>query len=627
MVTSTYDTVGGDLPLSLGGGVSRATGTNDNAFDVFVGGLSLNLHITKETPYQRQTAEWRKEQVDQSAEAGEQTLSSWWLRSQMSFHGGAGVKYLDTTVDPQSLNRIRFDDSRGVDVWTPGEVKRLPDTELAVAGSGVTLMVSAYVGGTGYLVYANGTTLKALKSDGSTITYTVTGKTGSALSLVTDGSHYYVATTDSKIFKGPIDGSSAGTSIWDTGSASDVTLGWVKQRLIAGIGNKVYELAGTGPTLPTALYTHPSPGWKWTAWSDAPDSVLGAGKNGLNSSIFGFTLSDATGTPVLAPGSPIAVLPTGETVESLYLYVGSRLAIGTSAGLRVGDFDNNYGSFQFGPLSIQTDAPVTALTGRGPFVYAGSKAQGEGLLYRLDLGQPVEDGPLYAYATDLRAPVAGQTGVVDALTVTAEGRIVFSLRGYGVVREATTYSGRDAWLRTSRLRFNTVEGKQFKYGKVRTEGTGSVTIAAQTNLTPAMDVFTTATDQDSQRFALLAGAAEWVQLTFTVSGTGKLTSYQVLALPAQPRQRLFAIPVQLFDSEKNRHNNMVGYQGRAKMVLDTLEIIESRGDEVTVQCPVLGIDAVRCTVERIEFTQSSPPTPQKSYGLGGYANLVFRTST
>jgi hypothetical protein len=264
--------------------------------------------------------------------------------------------------------------------------------------------------------------------------------------------------------------------------------------------------------------------------------------------------------------------------------------------------------------------------GRGPFVYSGAQVEGEGLLLRLDLGTPVEEGPLYAWATDLRAPAA-VGGVVSSLTVTAAGLLAFAVTGSGVFRETTTYEGRDAWLRTGRLRFNTVEPKQFKYGRVRTEDTGTLTVEAATNRAELREVFTTPTERDSERFSLPNGAGEWVQLTFSLTGTGKLTSYQVLALPAQPRQRLFQIPVQLFDSEKNRHGRIIGYPGRAKVILDALEVIESSGDEVTVQVPVLGIDAVRCTVERIEFMQTSPPVAGKSYGLGGYANLIFRTST
>jgi hypothetical protein len=330
---------------------------------------------------------------------------------------------------------------------------------------------------------------------------------------------------------------------------------------------------------------------------------------------------------VLTPGVAIAELPVGETVTSLYLYVGSRLALGTSLGVRVGSFDNVYGSFSYGPLSVETATPVQSLAGRGSFVFAGAQVEGEASLIRLDLGLPVEDGPRYASAPDLRTPSATASGAVTGITVDSQGRLAFAVQGYGVVREAGTYGARPAWLRTARVRYGTVEPKQFKYGRIRSEGSGTIAVSAQTNVADPQVVYTTASDADSQRFTLPAGPAEWVQLTFTLTGAAILASYQVLALPAQTRSRLFSLPVAVFDSEKNRHGRLIGYPGRAKEALDTLAAIEGAGDEVTVQCPVLGIDAVRCTIERVEFVQASNPPPGKSYGLGGYANLVFRTTT
>lgn len=629
MVThSLTDTVGGDLPLPLGGGKADATGVLDHEFDVFVAGLAFNLHITKEQPYRRETAEWRKEQVDQAPEAGEQSLSNWWMRSQLSFHGGAGIKYLDTSTQEGGTNRIRFDTSRGIDVWTQGEIKLLPDTVLAATTAGRTLIATGRVGAESYVLYAAGTTLKAIrKQAGDTITYTVTGMTGTVKSLAVDGASYYLATSDGKVFSGPIDNGSPGTAKWDVPSVSDVTLGWAKQRLMAAVDNKVYELAGAGPALPAPLYTHPSPSWRWTTFSDAPDSVIAAGTSGLSSAIFAFTITDDTGTPVLSPGISLAEFPVGETVHSLHLYVGSRLAVGTSLGVRVGQFDNFNGAFTYGPLSVQTESPVTALTGRGSYVYAGAQVEGETSLIRLDLGMPVEEGGLYAWAPDLRTPAAGVSGEVTGLTVDADGKLVFAVRNYGIVREAGTYGARPAWLRTARLRYGTVEPKMFKYGRTRTEGTGTITVQAATNLVDTRQVYVAPSGSDGARFAMPDGPAEWVQLTFGLTESAKLTSYQVLALPAQPRSRLFSIPVAVFDKEKNRHGRDIGYAGRAKNIMAAMEAIESSGDEVTVQCPVLGIDAVRCTVERIEFLQQSNPAGGKSYGLGGYANLIFRTAT
>jgi hypothetical protein len=630
MVTSSYDTVGGDLPLVLGSGQGTISSVLDANFDVFLdNSIGLNLHITRDTPYRRETAQWRKEQIDQAPEAGEQTLSSWWIRSQMSFHGGAGLKYLDTVVDRDaSADRIRFDDSRGIDVWTQGEVKRLPDTEFLVATSGQTWLYSTTIGAESYLVYGSATLVKAIrKVAADTITYTITGMSGTIKSMVIDGTHYYVATSDAKIFKGPIDDSEPGVEIWDfVDSTATVTLGWSKQRLMAGVNNVVYELEGIGPTLPDALYTHPSEGWVWTAFCDAPDAVIGAGYSGLNSGVIAFSLTDVSGAPELAPGVAIADMPVGERVYSMYLYVGSRLAIGTDKGLRVGQFDNLYGAFTYGPLTVETEGKVTAICGRGAFIFAGTTVDAEPALLRVDLGTETESGR-FAWATDLRVEDEGQDGEITGLTVDSDGLLAFAVNDYGLNRETTTYTGRTAWLRTARIRMTTVEPKRYKRGRIRTEGVGSIIVYAVTNASEEVSVYNQLTNVDTEQFDLPSNRAEWLQMRFELSDSGTMTSYQVLALPAQPRQRLFALPVAIFDREKNRHGRPVGYDGRASEILNYLEALESSGEEVVVQCPVLGIEAVRCVVERIEFFQQSPPVAGKRLSLGGYGNLVFRTLT
>lgn len=635
MVTySTQDSVGGDFPIALGGGKVAAPGHTYPTADVFVGDLALNLHITKDAPYLRQTAEQVKQQFDLAPEAGEHSLSSWWIRSQMSFHGGAGIKYLDTshndTAD-QTATRLRYDDSRGIDVWTKGELKRLPDTALLAATSGQTFLETARVGSESYLIYAFGTTFRAIREEaGDTIDYTVTGKAGIVKSLAVDGSRYYIATSDGSIFSGPIDNSTAGTAAWSFVSSSDVTLAWCKERLIAGIDNAVYELVGTGPSLPDPLYTHQSPDWRWVSWADGPAAIFGAGRNGLQSTIYSFTISDPLGVPQLTPGVSIATLPVGETINCLYGYVGAYFAIGTNFGLRIGNYDSFYGTFKYGPLSfpsrLEDAVAVTSVHGKGSFIYAGTVWGGESHLVRLDLGTLTDQG-VYAWAPDLRPPTAGVTGQVDAVVVDSEGRLAFAARNYGLCREAGTYTGRDAWLRTARIRYDTVDDKHFKYGQVRTEGVGTVAVSAASNSAALRQVYSASLAASAQRFAFGGDPAEWLQLTFDLTGTGSLTSYQVLSVPAATRSRLFSLPVQIFDSERNRHGQVIGYSGRAKTVLAQLEDIEANGDEVTVQCPVLGIDAVRCTVERIEFTQPSPPGAGKKLDLGGYASLIFRTTT
>jgi hypothetical protein len=64
------------------------------AYDVAFSALPFFLAASDEQPYRRVTAQYRKQQIDQTREPGEQTLTGWWVRSQSSFHLGAGIKYL-----------------------------------------------------------------------------------------------------------------------------------------------------------------------------------------------------------------------------------------------------------------------------------------------------------------------------------------------------------------------------------------------------------------------------------------------------------------------------------------------------------------------------------------------------
>ncbi len=65
------------------------------AYDIAIGGQPFFLATSDDTPYRRVTAQYRKQQYDQTREAGEQSLTGWWFRSQSSFHLGQGIKYFE----------------------------------------------------------------------------------------------------------------------------------------------------------------------------------------------------------------------------------------------------------------------------------------------------------------------------------------------------------------------------------------------------------------------------------------------------------------------------------------------------------------------------------------------------
>jgi len=108
--------------LSNPAGSTNYSGTGE-AYDVAIGGLPFFLFNSDDAPYRRVTAQYRKQQIDQSREPGEQTLTGWWLRSQSSFHFGQGIKFFEPIQD-ESL-RFQYTESKGINVWTKGQATLL----------------------------------------------------------------------------------------------------------------------------------------------------------------------------------------------------------------------------------------------------------------------------------------------------------------------------------------------------------------------------------------------------------------------------------------------------------------------------------------------------------------------
>jgi hypothetical protein len=111
-------------------GILSSSSTWQNSgesYDVALGGQPFLYAINDARPYIRQTAPYRKEQFDNNQEPGEQSLTGWWLRSQSSFHNGTGIRFYDPSAGEVVAHR--FTDSKGVDVWTKGQVTLLKDVE------------------------------------------------------------------------------------------------------------------------------------------------------------------------------------------------------------------------------------------------------------------------------------------------------------------------------------------------------------------------------------------------------------------------------------------------------------------------------------------------------------------
>jgi hypothetical protein len=214
-----------------------------NQYDVAVAGMPFFLGPSKEYPYKRETAQYRKQQIDQQKEPGEQTLTGWWLRSQSSFHYGAGIRY-EEPIQGDTVG-YRFNKSAGVDVFNIGKVTLLPDvTKLSTTPSGAPKMIGGTdTNGVDVVMWADGSTL--YRTTAAKVTTTITwGGTGTILDVAQDGVNYYVANATG-IYQGTLAGGS-GSLIFThpsvVGTVTSVRMGWAKQRLIAGVNNYLYEV-------------------------------------------------------------------------------------------------------------------------------------------------------------------------------------------------------------------------------------------------------------------------------------------------------------------------------------------------------------------------------------------------
>jgi hypothetical protein len=99
--------------------------------------------------------------------------------------------------------------------------------------------------------------------------------------------------------------------------------------------------------------------------------------------------------------------------------------------------------------------------------------------------------------------------------------------------------------------------------------------------------------------------------------------YQLKAVPATPRSRIIKVPFLCYDTDTDKYNATIGYEGYAYERLAALEDIEASGDVVTWQDFRTG-ETQQCLIEEVTFTSITPPD-KKLTGFGGIVSLTIRT--
>jgi hypothetical protein len=712
----------------------------DQAYDVAIAGQPFFLAASDETPYRRVTAQYRKQQYDQTREAGEQSLTGWWFRSQSSFHLGQGIKYFEPAQD-ESL-RFQYTESKGCNVWEKGQVTLLNDVDAThqttgllntnlrpqqflrsiqweqLKNTGATtynefygcLMLDGYDIDKIYATITATVTNKALTSNVATLTtsaahglavgmeivvtgvdstfngtYTIStvpttttltyAKTASnvtstaATGTITSNVQHFVdynAGTDDKVYAYCDDGvycywitnvtsggstkltmykklltdyaSVAATKMFDVVgiTVTNGVMEFTKERIVACINNKVYEIATNATSLPTAVYTHPVDNFVYTSITSSGVAIYVTGFSGTQSNIQKFTLSSTGTMPSLTSAITAAEMPSGERVYKIAYYLGYML-LGTTKGIRVAAVSDD-GSLAYGPLIWENSQPVYDFAFRDKFAWAATSVEDEPGVIRIDLG--TQTSPLvFPYAFDLYKATGSTAHETTACAfLNGTDRLAFTTNALSAANgsvyiESASTKIATGYLQTGYVRYNTLEGKIFKLLQARidtTNGGLDIETVDSTGATYNIGSFNKGTPVPEVTIAYPDGALEYLGFKFIMerdssdSTKGPLfTGYQLKALPAVPRQRLIQLPVFCFDHESDSLGVQIGYDGRAYDRLTQLESIENNGDTVRVQDFRTG-ESLLAIIEELDFINQTPSDKRFS-GYGGKLLVTIRT--
>jgi len=421
-----------DFTTKLDGGAGFYTGTGATqlvpyVFPVAINGRPYMVDLAS-NDFSRQYDARVRDSVDQSAEPGESAINpqGLWRRSQSSWHYGAGQDYSDTA----EAEPYRFRSSKGIDVWTIGQLSLLKDTTQVYSSAQDNL----YMATADSRIYGTDNQTLQFTTNFSSFT-TVTGTAASKLySIASDGYNVFYSYAN-----GDIDQTNAGittSSAYITGIEAGL-IRYVKGRLmVAGQGaekHKIWNIttaAGSSANNPTALYTHPNSSFQWVGFAAGQNYIYAAGNAG-NRTIVYKTQIKPDGTALEIP-DVAAELPQGEIATTIDGYLGFVL-IGLENGFRFCSSDDD-GNLVVGPL-IRTGTSVNTFSGVGPYVYFGwtnydSSSTGIG---RMDIGTQVSVNQP-AFASDLM--VTGQGAVLDIHEFDNEP--IFTVSGLGAYRPAST---------------------------------------------------------------------------------------------------------------------------------------------------------------------------------------------
>jgi hypothetical protein len=356
-----------------------------------------------------------------------------WRQQSSNWKSGAGQSNLDR--DDAILTR--YEDSFGIDPWTPWQFGLLPATEQLRATTGKTWLTLH----NGYLVvvtaddqmtywYEDFDTLTASVALGPDPLVDIADRGDAIMGLNDQG---YIYRLDSPV--------GSATQYYNSALTGANFIAWEKDYLLAGDEN-VLKWIKTGNQAET-IYTHPDPNFRWESACEGPQAIYVLGGYGDKYVVHKVTIKDdAVG---LNPAIVAVELPDGEIGYKIDSYLGF-VFIGTNKGVRMAQPDAN-GDLTLGAI-IPTAEPVRCFEGQDRFVWYGISSMDPGYvptqndqvttfptapvpgLGRLDLTTFTTTNLTPAYANDIAAWTEAAAPVMSC--VTWLGRTVFAIEDGGV---------------------------------------------------------------------------------------------------------------------------------------------------------------------------------------------------
>ena len=618
----------GDLPIAISTNVPTALvryGREDFAASYAIGNTPWLSAANDNNRISRITTTYQKERIDQGALTGEQSLTNWWLRSATSWHHGAGEEYYDA----DSSDLYRYYESNNINPWTLGQLTLLPaTTNLSTSAASSPATVS---GGTFYI---SGGSVKFY--NGSTTTTTSLGTSSTAQTLTTDGTYAIVGSNDG-IYQ--VSTALAVTKLYN--KAAGVTsqtvqsIAYVKDRIVAGVMHDstnmhLYELTRTPTSPPNTMangdvrFTISNTSIVFNSISELPGSIVVGYTQGAVSRVQMYTINPASPTANIVGPTIIAELPRGETLNQIRSYLNEYVILATTKGLRVGTIGTDGQSFTYGPLSIEGNVHDIALDETYVYCTRSNLVSGSAGLWRLNLGQVIDNG--YAYAADL----VTDSNVPNGVAFVGTSGLKFMTSASGVWVEHATNLASSGYLKSGLIRWGTGEKKQPVSLSIKSNTDSSGTLGF--NLDDDNDqLITTGTipfgPNIESTLASYVYPADVFQVTFNftrnTSDTTKgpiLHEWQIRALPAPLRSRTITVPLLCYEEERDPNGNTRISNPWER--IQYLESIEQNGGAVLYQDFTSGEERI-CVIRAIQFEQAAPPT--FASGFGGIATVQLQT--